>query len=268
MKSHFPPPTDFVGPLTSPDYWRAALPARSDSVRPRLLYKPYFDRFLPRNNSWTVLEIGACPGGNLAALSLSHGYRPVGLDFIPELDDLPERFQRWGVEGLETIRADFFSWETDRRFNVVMSLGFIEHFKNAKECIRRHWSLVANDGYMVVGLPIFGPMQLGLRKLILTKEKLAEVLSTHNIDIMDVSLLARFADACPGACKLFAGYVGEMGTWFRIRDPYVRRVRGHALWLWRLIAVLPRLLHYSCRLFSPYALLFYRKSLEGHLPGS
>lgn len=103
------------------------------------------------------------------------------------------------MEGLETIKADFFSWETDRRFNVVTSLGFIEHFKNPRECIRRHWNLMADGGYMDVGLPIFGPMQLGLRKFILIKEKLAEVLSTYNTDIIDVRLLAGYTEACPGA---------------------------------------------------------------------
>jgi len=143
---------------------------------------------------------------------------------------------------------------------VVMSFGFIEHFNNAEEVLLKHWKRVAEDGFLILGLPIFGPMQLALRRLILTPEKLEESLRTHNTRVMDLRVLKSWCRSLPGAVILKGSHMEQMGTWFCSSEPFVRRERRWILWSWKIAALLPKLLQVSCRLFSPTALLVVRRS--------
>jgi len=217
-----------------------------------------FDRYLPKHKNGSALEIGACPGSNLLALALSHGYRPVALDYLPAVRSLPAAFLKHGVE-LEIIEADFLSMAADRTFDVVMSFGFIEHFNNAEAILQKHWELVAENGFLVVSLPIFGPMQMILRQLILTPERLNDALRTHHTKIMDMRVIRRWCERLPGAQILKCGHVDHMHTWFYSSDSFVRRSRRWILWGWKIASVVPRALKISCRLFSPSGVAIVRR---------
>jgi SAM-dependent methyltransferase len=218
-----------------------------------------FERYLPKRSDWSVIEIGACPGGYLLTLARSHGYRPVALDFLPAVKRLPAVFRKHGIENLEVIQDDFFSLPEARRFNVVMSFGFIEHFEDAEAVLRKHWALVADDGYLLITLPIFGPMQLALYRLVLTPEYRAERLRTHNTSIMDMRLFRKWAGRLPGAVILKCGYVGYMRTLLYSSDPYVRNGRRWIVRAWKIASFAPRILHVSCRWFSPHGVLILRR---------
>jgi 2-polyprenyl-3-methyl-5-hydroxy-6-metoxy-1,4-benzoquinol methylase len=194
--------------------------------------RQWFERRLPKRGDWSAIEIGACPGGHLLTLACSHGYHPVALDFLPAVQRLPATFRKHGIGNLEVIQDDFLSLPEDRRFNVVMSFGFIEHFNNTEAVLRKHWALVEDDGYLIVTLPIFGPMQLALLRLVLTPEKLAEQLQGHNTSIMDMRLFRKWSKGLPGAEVLECGYMEYMGTWLFSSDPFVRKNRRWILWLW------------------------------------
>lgn len=239
--------------------WWKAQSYYSSEATPNARLARWFERYLPKRSDWSVIEIGACPGGNLLTLACSHGYHPVALDFLPEVRHLPAVFRKHGIEDLEIIEHDFLTLPEDRRFNVVMSFGFIEHFNDTEAVLRKHWALVEDGGYLVISLPIFGPMQLALRRLILKPEKFAESLQAHNTSIMDMRLFRKWAGRLPDARVVKCGYQGQMRTWFYSSDPYVRRERRWILWAWKIASVVPRMLNASCRLFSPSGLLVLRR---------
>jgi 2-polyprenyl-3-methyl-5-hydroxy-6-metoxy-1,4-benzoquinol methylase len=243
---------------TNQQWWEEKAYYNSEAA-PNARVGQLFERFLPKRSDWSVIEIGACPGNNLLTLARSHGYHPVALDFLPAVRHMPAVFRKHGIENLEVMQDDFFSLPEDRRFNVVMSFGFIEHFNDAEAVLRKHWALVADDGFLVLSLPIFGPMQLALQRLIFTPEKLAESLQAHNTSIMDMRLFRKWSGRLPGAVIVECGYLGHMGTWIYSSDPFVRRDRRWILWGWKIASVAPRTLRVSCRLFSPYGLLVLRR---------
>lgn len=225
----------------------------------------WFERNMPKRSDWSAIEIGACPGSRLLTAALSRGYQPVALDFLPEVHRLPTVFRKYGIEDLEIIEQDFLTMPEDRRFNVVMSFGFIEHFNDAEAVLRKHWALVEEGGYLLLTLPIFGPLQMALRRLILAPEKLADALQTHNTSIMDMRLFRKWAEKLPGAVIEECGYEGQMGTWFYSTDSYVRKERRWILWAWKIASVVPRMLNLSCRLFSPTGVLTLRRQpATGH----
>lgn len=246
-------------PLTCQADWekegfgRPLTQARSD-------FQSQLDELLPKRDDWSALEIGACPGAQLLALALSHGYRPAALDYLPAVRELPGIFARHGVGDLEVFESDFLDFTTSRRFNVVMSFGFIEHFTDPGSVIGRHWDLVEDGGYMVLGTPVFGPLQWALRRLVLKPDRLAQVLMTHNREIMDPRAIAAVCRRLPGARVESASYAGRMDSWFRPSDRDVRRGRAWLVVLWLALARIPRWLNWSSRLFSPLGLVVTRKT--------
>jgi SAM-dependent methyltransferase len=245
---------------TPKEFWQARSYNAAPDPSPESEVQPVFDRFLPTRTDWSVIEIGACPGSHLLALARTHRFHPVALDFLSQVHALPALFKKHGIEDLEVIEGDFLSFEAPRRFNVVMSFGFIEHFNDAEEVLHKHWRLVAEDGFLILGLPLFGPMQMALRRLILTHERLEETLKTHNTRAMDLRVLGEWCRQLPSSKVLKCSYVGQMGTWFYASDPYVRKERRWILWAWKIAAILPGILNISCRLFSPNGVLVVQRA--------
>jgi 2-polyprenyl-3-methyl-5-hydroxy-6-metoxy-1,4-benzoquinol methylase len=244
--------------LTSPDDWEQQGQGRP-LVKPMSDFPDLLDRHLPKRTDWSVIEIGACPGSQLLAIALSHGYRPVALDYLPEVRHLPQAFASFGIEGLEVIEQDFLTFRTTRRFDVVTSYGFIEHFSDPVDIIRRHWDLVADGGFLVLGTPVFGPLQLALRRRILKPGELERIMRMHNTRIMSVEAIADICRGLPAARIEAAAYAGRMGAWFSSRDSGVRRGRAWLLVLWRAAGLVPRLLNWSSRRFSPLGLVIVRR---------
>ncbi len=245
--------------LTSHDDWQREIEGRP-LERPSSDFPELLDRCLPKDRTWSVLEVGACPGAQLLAVALSRGYHPVALDYLPAVRQMPAAFARFGVPDLEVIEADFLSYETPRRFNVVMSFGFVEHFTEPEDVIRRHWDLVADGGFLVIGSPAFGALQLALRRLILKPGPLAATLRTHNLRIMGTEPIVRALRGFPGAEIVCAAYAGRMGTWLAPRDRDVRRGRAWLLGVWYLLGRIPRWLKWSSPRFSPMCLVIARKT--------
>lgn len=246
--------------ITTKEHWQYATGRQTSTLQPSEKYLTYFDKYLPTREDWTALEVGACPGGHLLAIALNHHYQPVALDYLSEVQSLPEKFREYGINNLDVIEADFLKFETDKKFNIVMSFGFMEHFENPADILDRHWELVAPGGFLVVGVPIFGPFQILLRRLVLTPEKLAWTLGAHNQEIMDLKVLRGLCETLPDCSKVvFASHVREMEMWFSRTNDYIRRGRIWILYVWKIMALLPQWLKFSCKLFSPYALVILQR---------
>jgi SAM-dependent methyltransferase len=245
--------------LTTPEDWHRQGYSRPP-VQAASEFQKFLDRYLPKRKDWSVLEIGACPGSHLLAIALTHGYKPTAFDYLPAVRQLPETFARFGVPDLEVIEADFLTFSTARKFNVVMSYGFIEHFSDPEDIIRRHWDLVAEGGYLVLGAPAFGPKQLALRRLILKPDQLEQTLRAHDLRITNVRAIADICLQLPAAHIERATSVGHMEAWFSPHGGDVRRNRAWLVALWRVVGRIPKWLNWSSRRFSPLCLVIVRRT--------
>ena len=245
------------GSLTTTRFWAGrAAPGAIQSE-----FQEQFDRFVPKAHrpGKRAIEIGAWPGSHLAALCLSRGYTPVALDYIPDVLKLKEVFQKAGLPGASVVEADFTQWNTPERFEVVLSLGFIEHFANWRPVLRKHWDILAVNGTLLLGVPILGLAQMWLRRRVYTRDQLKLVLESHNLEVMDVKVLSEACGALPGARIVFADHIWNMRTWLKVGDPGVRKDRHLILALWRQLARLPGALNISGRWISPYGIVVAHK---------
>jgi len=104
----------------------------------------------------------------------------VALDYIPDVLKLNEVFQKAGLLGASVVEADFTRWNTGERFEVVLSLGFIEHFTNWKPVLRKHWDILAVNGTLLLGVPILGLAQMWLRRRVYTADQTSNTVSVFD----------------------------------------------------------------------------------------
>jgi SAM-dependent methyltransferase len=137
-----------------------------------------------------VLEIGCAPGKWLVFLAREIGLKPSGIEYTSAgMKATLRNFDMLGVESGFVRDGDFFQIEPQPRFDVVISLGFIEHFLEIESVFRRHLEWLKPGGTLVIGVPnfrgIYGPIQAVLDKTILDK---------HNLKIMSPEALAELGN--------------------------------------------------------------------------
>ena len=164
-------------------------------------------RYLPVQPEWSALEIGAIPGRFLLFLHKNFGYRVSGLDYARDWSHFDAVFRDGKVTEAEKIAADFFSFTTDRTFQVVASFGFIEHFRDVPDMIRRHTRLVAPGGYLVLSVPNFTGLQYAYHWLVDRPN-----LRIHNTRAMSKPLIERLVQQ-DGFRLCYSGHVGRLEVW-------------------------------------------------------
>jgi SAM-dependent methyltransferase len=153
-----------------------------------LIWDGIYRRYMPRPGS-TVVEIGSAPGEHLAKLSETFGLVPFGIEYSEEGVEVNRAlFSARGLNPDNVVPLDFFSDECLTRyrdhFDVVVSRGFIEHFKDAASVVDRHIDLLKPGGLLIVTIPNLRGVNHSLTRLFHR-----ELLPMHNLDIMG---LARF----------------------------------------------------------------------------
>jgi SAM-dependent methyltransferase len=183
---------------------------RLDAMRD---YADYYlwDVILPHYlRGWSgakVVEVGSAPGDFLVRLSRRFGLVPHGIEYSPVGSELNrEIFAANGIDPEQVIQADALGPEVQQRyresFDIVVSRGFIEHFRDVEDVVRKHVSLLRKGGLMVVIIP-----NLRGANHLLSWLFHPEVLPMHNLEIM---ARERFAALFPDHLvrRLFCDYYG------------------------------------------------------------
>ena len=244
-------------------YWKAvSLPREYRRTRGSLYLNQIldvFDRHLPRGDL-RAIELGGAPGHYLAYLHRSLGYRVACLDYSRVgCAATRENFRLLGIPG-EVIEADLLGDLPNLEpFDVVYSLGLIEHFADPSAIVARHVELLRRGGHLVVGVPNFrGVNAWFMRRLAPT------VLAEHRAATMDLMTWVEFERRF-GLEPIFKAYVGgfEPSIFRRRENRSARTAAPYAV-----ASVLSRVLsrHFGIlrRLNAPwlsgYAMAVYRLS--------
>ena len=197
--------------LTEETYWDSywssvSLPAEI-TRRPGRFYLnailDVFDRFVPKSPGQTVLEVGGAPGQYLAYMHRAFGAEVHCLDYSAMgCSKAEENLALLNIPGC-VHRVDLFDPDVSLGpFDVVYSLGFIEHFSNLVPVVARHLALLKPGGLLILGAPNF----LGVNRWFLSRLA-PELLAKHNLLAMDVDNWAQFEDTL-GLLPIWKGYVG------------------------------------------------------------
>lgn len=135
-----------------------------------------------------IIEIGTYPGRYLAYLAAKYELKPFGIDFNPDKEKVAASMHTMGISQYTYYQADFFEFQPPQQYDLVVSIGFIEHFENFQEVLDRHATYLRPGGAMTVMIP----NKRFLRKwygYLCDHENLKK----HNLKCMDLQTFKSFA---------------------------------------------------------------------------
>jgi 2-polyprenyl-3-methyl-5-hydroxy-6-metoxy-1,4-benzoquinol methylase len=138
-----------------------------------------------------VFEIGFAPGKLLAWISKRLEAEVAGVDFSSRgFAAAKGLFAALSLSGDLRNESVFETSFADASFDVVYSLGVIEHFRDPRPIVRRHVELARPGGVVIIAVPnyrgIYGRIQSVLD---------APNLELHNLDIMTPQTLEALVPA-------------------------------------------------------------------------
>lgn len=134
----------------------------------------------------SFIEIGGFPGINSVYFYKNNCPSVSLLDFYIDQDMVNRLEQHNGLpeNTIHCIEADFFNFRSEKKYDIVFSLGFIEHFKDTGDVLRRHVELLAEGGRLLVILPNFRGINGCVQWLFDRKN-----LKVHNLKSMKIPYL-------------------------------------------------------------------------------
>jgi SAM-dependent methyltransferase len=235
--------------LTNREYWREYWKNYRYKKVPK---KMYFDRYIPATVAGkTFIEIGGFPGTMPIYFHKKYQCDVSLLDFYIDREMVTEMelTNNIPVGTVKCIESDFFEFTPDRLYDFVSSFGFIEHFDDTQDIIKRHIDLLASNGSLLIVLPNF----LGLNGLI---QRIfdRETFDAHNLKSMEIQRLKKIMNG------------------FNLKNISIKYTRKPVLWLepkpavsqiLRLLVrgfgVVLRLFPVRCKLLSPYIVISAQK---------
>ena len=214
--------------LTTREYWE-----NSHTVSPKLrlpssllVSTRNLNRLLRREirAGMEVLEIGCAPGKHLVWVTKVLGARTACVDYSRRgMEFARKLFDVLGVEGDLRCENVFSTTFSPEQFDVVYSVGVIEHFKDPRPIVRKHVELLKPGGKALLVIPHYGGVYGRFQQYFDP-----ENLKIHNTDIMTVSKLADLAPRDLSG-EVTAAAMGRISPWLISFEKKWPRVLAHAV---------------------------------------
>lgn len=178
--------------LTSTDFWErwwenSEFPIVPDPQKSYdRVFLEIFDR-LSLNPEHRVFEVGCAPGKWLIHFKKRFGCQVEGCEIsLQGLRVLSKNLAHSGVHA-NIIPGDFLTTHfSEGLYDVVLSLGFIEHFRPPWDVLRKHVDLIKPGGLLILEVPNFRGINRWFQR--------RSLLDAHNLDIMTKSFFRTVAE--------------------------------------------------------------------------
>lgn len=260
--------------LSEKTYWNNVHRERSVMIR-NLIHIPLIQHFLLWFQNWDfyricrkyfqpsykeVFEVGCAPWNYLLQFSKLFGFRPSGVEYTSEwVKATQKNLAGTGIES-DIIFWDFFDKDFlqshREQYDVVYSMGFIEHFDDPTEAIRNHFLLTKKGGLVICTLPNL----YYWNKYFVPKD----ILDIHNLNIMRIDEIKKYFQE--GEILEAKYYGGTINFWaYAYRNKALEGLRMILFILQRLfldpLLMILRLcgIDFSNRFLSPAIVVVCRK---------
>lgn len=201
----------------------------------------------------TCFEVGCYPGHTLLYMAKELGFKVSGIDFLPMVKTkMPDYFANNNVTAEELLYEDFLSFEPTKTYDVIISTGFIEHFRNFEDIIIRQIQLVKPGGILFMSCPNFTGLQYIFRYF-LDKKSLRQ----HVISAMNLHKWRRILEA-NGMEIMYHQYYRTAGFWVS-EQPEIRWKKIAVREITRMCNRIDRRISFPNRLLSPFMLSISRR---------
>lgn len=242
--------------IVNQEYWNSSyetykfqrLPKSDPTLR-------LIEKYIPDvNNNEQAFELGCFPGRFLVEIG-QKGYVLNGCDLAPQISTTLENWcLKNNCKVKHLYKASYLDF-INRKYDLVASFGFIEHFDNYEEVFLQQCNMVNDHGILLVQFPNFrGLIQNYLHKLFDRDN-----LNNHVLPSMN---LKRYRELLPSDFEIiYCAYYGNFDFWI---DDYMKkngRIKTKLLNLFRKTSRCWEIAPNS-PFYSPYAALIAQKKIK------
>jgi 2-polyprenyl-3-methyl-5-hydroxy-6-metoxy-1,4-benzoquinol methylase len=147
---------DAAGDATGREYWNSIWAKLAPVARyegPVYEHHPVLSRFLSDAGGGDAIEIGCGTGNFMVYINKEFGYRVDGLDYSDNLEYVRANLTYNGIYDADLFKADFFEFVPAKKYDLVLSGGFAEHFDDHELVVRKHAEWAKPGGLVVIIVP-------------------------------------------------------------------------------------------------------------------
>lgn len=144
--------------LTSKAYWEKYYAGAKRQKKHILEVCSYYETFWKQlvgdqYEGKEIIEIGGFPGRFLAYLASQYNVRPTCLDYNSNVDVVRENFKVMEVAEYTVLQQDFTTFKPVQTYDFIISLGFVEHFKDFDKILDLHLVYAKPGSRLMVVIP-------------------------------------------------------------------------------------------------------------------
>ncbi|MDF3079063.1 MAG: class SAM-dependent methyltransferase [Sphingobacteriaceae bacterium] len=240
--------------LTDRQFWSNYWESKTDLAFPvpgNYLFHKQLQRIVSTRNVKTAIELGGFPGYYAIYLKKHLGVESTLLDYFVHRGILNNVLSenKLTEQDIQVIETDLFKYNPEKKYDLVLSCGLIEHFFDTKDIISRHVQFLNPGGTLFITLPNFKSVNGWVQK----KFDFANY-EKHNIDSMNTQLLASIAQEL-GLKNIKARYFGNFSLWLENKKEKPALTKAFVKTLWYAGKISTKLVPVESKALSPYIIL-------------
>ncbi|MGB0403290.1 MAG: class I SAM-dependent methyltransferase [Salibacteraceae bacterium] len=244
--------------LTEREFWLNYWENKTDLVKKvesEDYFIPLFDKVVKDFKPQTAIEIGGFPGYQSIFLKKKHKVSTTLLDYVVHTKRITELLEFNGLKAddISCIETDLFSYEPEKKYDLVFSIGFIEHFRDTKNLLEIHSKYLSENGTLLIIVPNF----LGVNGW-MNKTFDRANFDKHFLDCMDKDNLEELSNEI-GLNVVSSEYYGGFSIWLEnmAKKSGIFKLIFKSVWI--VGKVFSKILRKETQLLSPYTILIARK---------
>jgi SAM-dependent methyltransferase len=193
-------------------YWSKYVP---EIIGSKNQFQSLFEGLEDGKGVKSFIEIGGFPGTFAIYFKKFKHYKVSLLDYFisqPIINSLLSKNDIKENE-LEVIESDIFNFDSHKKYDLVFSSGFIEHFHDIEKVIKAHVDLLESSGQLLITLPNL----TGLNGWIQEKYDMGNY-NIHNIECMNINKLRKICEEL-GLENIEVDFYGKPTIWLEHTAP-------------------------------------------------
>lgn len=240
--------------LTDRDFWANYWESKKGlafKVPANYTFYQLIQKIVDERKIESAIELGGFPGYYGIFLKKFHQLKVSLLDYFvhPKILNDVLAVNDLTTNDVEIIETDLFTFQPQKKYDLVLSCGLIEHFKDTKDIIAKHVPFLNEDGTLLITLPNFrgvnGWVQKNFDKYNFDK---------HYLECMNPDYLAQIAKDL-GLKNVEAFYYGRFSTWLENKDEKSALTKFFVKMIWYAGKITTKVIPIESKLLSPYIIL-------------
>jgi SAM-dependent methyltransferase len=237
--------------LTDRSFWKAFWESRIGlifNIKRDYIFGDILGRIKAEKGAQTAIELGGFPGYYAIYLKKYENMDTTLFDYFIHPGLINELAEKNGLkEGdIKVIESDLFTYQPVDKYDMVLSFGLIEHFKDTKAIIETHLPFLKTGGTLFITLPNFKSINGWVQR----KFDL-ENYNKHYIECMDPDLLANYCKQL-GLTEVESYYHGKFSMWLENKGTQSALAKAFVKSLWFAGKVLTKIAPFESKALSPY----------------